>query len=261
MTNHMGNYKCCTEIAGRFRTRFLLPLIFCAALCGPPVIAAAGPGDAILPLLEQMESSYAKVSDYQAVFRKQERVDGKLLPEETILLKFQKPLKIYMNWTGERLKGQEALYVQGKYDNKLIAHRGGFLGAITMSLDPNGSTAMEGNRHPITHTGFGFIIEQLRHNIDSALRHGEFQIIRMGDETFEGRPALVVEAGFTAGEARQYSSGRMLIHVDREFMLPVGNFFYDDKGVLIEKYSYTDVKLNVGFKDSDFSRSNDKYRF
>jgi outer membrane lipoprotein-sorting protein len=244
-----------------FRPPVLLPMIFCSALLVQPGISASGPGDAILPLLEQMESSYAKVNDYQAIFRKQERVEGKLLPEETILLKFRKPLRIYMNWIGEPLKGQEALYVEGKIDNKLIAHRGGILRAFTLSLDPNGATAMEGNLHPITDTGFGFIIKQLRCSINSALRHGEFQIVRMEEEPFEGRPAIAVEAFFTVREAGKCSSGRMLIRIDREFMLPLGNVFHDEKGILFEKYSYTDVKLNVGFTDEDFSRSNEKYRF
>jgi hypothetical protein len=44
-------------------------------------------------------------------------------------------------------------------------------------------------------------------------------------------------------------------------MLPVSNAFYDEKDVLFEKYSFDDVKLNVGFTTQDFSRSNKEYRF
>ena len=77
-----------------------------------------------------------RINDYRAIFHKQERVEGELLPEETILLKFQKPLKIYMKWIEEPLKGSEALFVQGKYDNKLIAHRGGILGVVTCRWTP-----------------------------------------------------------------------------------------------------------------------------
>jgi outer membrane lipoprotein-sorting protein len=254
----MSNVKRGVKRAMRFLPR-ALPIIFCASLLVPHAVEAADPGEAVLPFLAQMESAYAKVNDYQATFHKQERVDGKLLPEETILLKFQKPLKIYMNWVGEPLRGQEALYVQGKYDNKLVAHAGGVLGMISVSVDPDGPTAMEGNRHPITHTGFGFIIKQLRPNIESALSYGEFEIVRMGEESFQGRPATVIEAVFDKRGERQYSSGRMVLHIDRELMLPVGSVFYDGKNTLIEKYYYTDVKLNVGFTDADFSR--DKYRF
>ncbi len=257
----MTSDKSGAKTAIRPRLRVFLPLIFCAALLVPSVLSASDPGDALLSLLEQMELSYAKVNDYQAIFHKQERLEGKLLPEETILLKFQKPLKVYMHWIGEPLKGQEALYVHGQYDNKLIAHRGGILGVVTMSLDPNGPTAMKGNRYPITKVGFGNIIAQLKYNADRALRHGDLQIIRIGEEPFEGRPSTVVEAGLTSREGREYYAARMVIHIDGEFMLPVGNLYYDQKNVLIEKYTYTDVKLNVGFTGVDFSRSNEKYRF
>ena len=157
--------------------------------------------------------------------------------------------------------GTEVLYVQGNYENKLIAHRGGILGVITASLDPCGATAMGGNRHPVTDTGFGFVIEQLRCNLDKALAHGEFHIIRMGNEAFMGRPATVIEARFTPLEGRKYYASHVVIHVDKELMLPVGNVFYDEKDRLFEKYSYTDVKLNIGFTEKDFSRHNEKYRF
>ena len=79
----------------------------------------------VMSLLDQMESSYATVNDYVSVFHKQERVNDKLLPEETIQFKFQKPFKVYMKWIKEPFEGREALYVEGQYNNKLIAHKGG----------------------------------------------------------------------------------------------------------------------------------------
>ncbi len=239
----------------------LLPLTLCAILLAPSVITAAGPVDAVLSLQEQMESSYARINDYQAIFHKQERVEGELLPEETILLKFQKPFKIYMKWVEEPLKGSEVLFEQGKNDNKLIAHRGGILGVVTLSLDPKGYTAMQGNRHPITEAGLGFTIQQMRRNIDMALEYGEFEIIRMSEEVIKGRPVTVVEARFNAGGGRKYYASHTVVHIDKELMLPVRNAFYDDKDVLFEKYSFDDVKLNVGFTTQDFSRSNKEYRF
>jgi hypothetical protein len=239
--------------------RVTWPLIFCVFLL-PSAVIAVDPGD-ILPILEQMESSYARVKDYQAVFHKQERLEGRLLPEETIILKFQKPLKIYMNWTGEPSKGTEALYVQGEYDNKLIAHSGGLLRFYTVSVDPRDPIPMKGNRHPITEAGFGFIIEELKRNLDSALPHKEFQIVRIAEEVFEGRPARVIEARFTPGEGRKYYASRFVMHVDKELLLPVGNLFYDENNLLFEKYFFADVKLNVGFTLMYFSRYNEKYRF
>jgi hypothetical protein len=196
-----------------------------------------------------------------AIFHKQERVEGELLPEETILLKFRKPLKVYMKWIGEPLNGAEALYVQGEYDNKVIAHRGGILGVVTLPVDPRGSLAMKDNRHPITEAGFGFIIAEMRRNLDMALQHGEFEIIRIVDALFNERPATLVEGRFTPHEGRKYYASRMAIHIDKELLIPVANAFYDEKDVLFEKYSFTGVKLNAGLTATDFSRYNDEYRF
>ncbi len=256
----MRNNKLKTETVIRHWPWILLLLALFIVFLVSSAIVAADPGGGRLPLVEQMESSYSQVKDYRAIFHKQERVDGKLLPEETILLKFQEPLKIYMKWISEPLNGTEALYVKGKYENKLIAHSGGILGMITVSLDPRSPTAMKG-RHPITESGFGFIIEQIRRNLDRALQYSEFQIIRMGEEYFNGRPTTVVESRFTPREGRKYYAFRAVIHVDKELMLPVSSAFYDEKDRLFEEYSYINVKLNIGLTDIDFSPQNEKYRF
>jgi len=235
-----------------------------AFLCAAVLISPASGADQrerLLSLVTRMESSYARVSDYTVVFRKQERVDGKLLSEETIFLKFQKPLKVYMKWIEEPSKGTEALYVDGSNGNKLLVHRGGILGILTLSLDPRGSLAMSRNRHPITEVGFGYLIDGLQRNIRAALLHGELEVIRLAEETFRGRSATVVEARFLPRAGRTYYASRMVFHTDTELQLPVGAAFYDEADALFERYSYSDVKLNVGLTPLDFSRENTAYRF
>jgi len=41
-----------------------------------------------------------------------------------------------MKWIKDPLEGTEALYLHGKNDKKVIAHCGGILGLVTLSLDP-----------------------------------------------------------------------------------------------------------------------------
>jgi outer membrane lipoprotein-sorting protein len=238
----------------------LLLALLCAALVTPP-IAEADQRERLLSLVTRMESSYARVSDYTAVFRKQERVDGKLLSEETTLLKFQKPLKVYMKWIEDPSKGTEALYVDGSNGNKLLVRRGGLLGFPTLSLDPRGSLAMTKNRHPITEVGFGYLINELQRNVKMALQHGELELIRLAEESFRGRSAMALEAKFAPRAGRTYHASRMVCHIDTELQLPIGAAFYDEADTLIERYSYSDVKLNVGLTPLDFSRENKAYRF
>lgn len=230
---------------------------FCAI---HPATAASSAPDIKL-LLNQMGSRYAGIQDYVAIFHKQERVDGKLLPEETILFKFQKPLEIYMKWIKEPHKGREALYASGKYENKVVAHKGGFFGFLTVSLDPKGRFAMKGNRHPITDAGLGHLIEGLEKNISKAMDNNELEITRSGTEDFRGRATFFIEARSDSRGSNKYYASRMILHVDKELMLPIGVAFYDEKGELFERYAYTDLKVNVGLTSEDFSRDNKTYGF
>ncbi|MBI2903339.1 MAG: DUF1571 domain-containing protein [Candidatus Methylomirabilis oxyfera] len=253
--------RCSTDaISGRPPLYGVLLAVLCAALVIPQT-AAADQQERLLSLLTRIESSYARINDYTATFRKQERVDGKLLPEETILLKFQKPLKVYMKWIEDPSKGTEALYVDGSNGNKLLVHRGGLLGILTLSLDPKGSLALTKNRHPITEVGLGFLIDGLKRNVRTALGHGELEIIRVAEEGFRGRSAMVVEAKFAPRAGRTYYASRMVCYIDTELMLPIGAAFYDERDALFERYSYSDVKLNAGLTPLDFSKENTAYRF
>jgi len=232
--------------------------------CGIPLLehpAKADSSDSVLEILVRLESSYAKVNDYVAVFHKQERVKGTLLPEKTFYFKFQKPTKVYMKWIEKPPKETEALYVEGGYDNKVIVHRTGIPGVETLSLDPKGLIAMRNNRHPITELGFGFLIKELRRNLEMALCNRELQIIKLSDELFEGRPATILEVKANPCAGHEYYASHMICHIDKELCLPVGVSFFDEREELFEKYSFTEVKLNVGLTEKDFSRDNGEYRF
>ncbi len=98
-------------------------------------------------------------------------------------------------------------------------------------------------------------------NIKTALQYGELEIARIAEEPFRGEAAIVVEARFVPRQGRTYYTSRMAVHIDKELLLPVGAAFYDEHDVLFERYSYSDVKLNVGLMPLDFSRENRAYRF
>lgn len=250
---------------GARRTRFGLAAFLATAmtvLCLATfhsAAAAAGPGEELLALLGKIESSYAKIVDYSAVFRKQERVPKGLMPEESITLKFRKPLQVYMKWLHGPAK--EAIYVDGANNNKVIAHSDGAGLNMTWNLDPKGSILREDNRHIITDIGFGFIINMMRANIPVALQHSEIEITRLADDSFEGRPTTVVEAKFSPKEGRKYYATRIVCQVDKEYLLPVGIACYDEKDDLLERYAYKNVKINVGLTDNDFSKNNPDYKF
>lgn len=120
--------------------------IICSALLVLAAMAAHG-GAADRPdpeeWLREAEAAYDGVTSYTAVFHKRQRVAGKLLPEETILLKYRKPLSLYMRWIKAPYKGSELLYVAGWNQDRIRAHRGGILRFITRDLDPRNTRVLE----------------------------------------------------------------------------------------------------------------------
>jgi len=232
--------------------------VLIAACLARPVYAGGDSGK-LLSLLDQMETRYDQLQDYTATFQKQERVGKKLNDKESIHVKFAKPFKVYLKWMTSSPK--EALYVHGEYGGKVLAYCPGILGLWTWTFFPTDPRLMDGNRHPITEIGFGFIIQMMRQNIPAAMQRDEFQLVGIEDETFEGRPATRIEARFHPKDGKRYYTSRMILHVDKEYLMPVGVTCYDENGNLEEQYGYKDLKVNVGLTALDFSKANKNYRF
>jgi len=136
------------------------------------------------------------LSDYTAVLVKQERFGGTLAREEQILFKYAEPGRVYMRWIGKVNKGQEALYVKGENEDRLKAHKGGFLGLVTVNVDPTGKMAMEGQHHPIFHAGIGFTTEVVLRDLEKGLKKGDVRVVERSRQTLDGREVVVMEAFF-----------------------------------------------------------------
>jgi len=216
---------------------------------------------AVLTVLTQVESSYAGVEDYSAVFQKQERIEGEPMPEETILLKFQKPLKVLHEMDQRPAFGQRGSLCGRSIRQQSDRSRWRHCRVCDSSLNPVGSIAMKGNRHPITEVGFGYLLDGLRKNIQMAVEHDELEIVRIGEEQFKNRPSIVLETRSIPRGERKYYASRMILHVDKELMLPVGAAFYDDKDRLFERLCLHGRKSQCRAHSQGFFRDNAAYRF
>lgn len=231
----------------------LLLILFLAS----PVGAAEDP----LQILRAMAHRYQQVTDYTANFLKQEVVNGKLLPRESIFMKFGKPFNVYMGWRMAPHKGREILYARGKYNGKLIGHEGGFFSFITLSLDPRGGRAMRGNRYPITEAGIGKIIARVLKDVERGNQEGVLRLTDGGTVELFGRRMRMIAVGLPDDPERGYSAPKINLWIDVENGLPCKAEFFDWDGRKVESYGYKDLRLNVGLMDADFDRNNDMYRF
>ena len=224
-------------------------------VAGTTVAVEEGPAQ----LLAAMEAAYRGVRDYQATLLKQERVKGKLLPRETIVVKFRKPFSVYMKWTGSVKEGQEVIYVRGQNDGAMKAHPGSFPD-ITVSLKPTSGLAMKGNRHPITEASLGDVLALMVRDLKrSAARPEDGVTLKdLGEETRFGARVRCVEGRFPA--PGYYAPRlRICVFVDSKLLSRVQA--WDASERLVEDYEYRDLRVNVGLRDRDFATDNPAYNF
>jgi hypothetical protein len=247
--------------AGRSRRRTGVPALALLALLHATAALGATDGE-FMQLLTRAEAAYGAVRDYTAVMRSVERVQEVLEPEKQILLKFQRPFKVYMRWMEGPGKGREGLYVAGAHDGKfIVAEPEGFAKFFTARLEPSDRRVLERSRHPVTDVGIGRLLEIVGENARRAVRARALQLTDRGVVELAGRPARQVDAVLPRDAAAGYYGYRITLCFDLERHLPVRVVVYDWQERLVEDYTYTQLVLNPGLTPRDFDTGNPQYGF
>ncbi len=241
--------------------RHCLPALAVAFLILLPLPARGADQNEIMQMLYKAKEFYGTVRDYQCVFHKQERMNGKLKPEETILFKFQKPFKVYMKWLKHPNKDRELLFVPGKYDSKLKVHLGGLISLIlpSITIAPDAPQVLKNSRHPITNAGMGNLLDSLIDQFELAQQQGDLHVTMHGHETIEGTDCIKVER--VLPKDKGYYCHRLMLYLNAENHTPVKVMVYDWDDKLIENYTLSNIQWNVGFTDEDFDSKNRDYAF
>ena len=224
-----------------------------------------------LQFAEQVQKNIeANVRDYTATMIKQERIKGELTPEEICFVKIRNnPFSVYMTFLEPPdQKGTEAIFVEGANEGKLIGHAGTFPKSLAGSLwlPPTGVLAMQNQHYPITEMGVANLAHRLIQVGEHDIHYGECYVWRNENAKVGDRPCIsitvmhpVKRRGFLFYIAR--------IFVDKELMVPVHYEAYDwpekpgDPPPLLERYTYTNIKVNPGLTDADFDPKNPEYHF
>jgi hypothetical protein len=212
-----------------------------------------------LPTIEGLQ-------DYTAVLAKREQIDGELGDYEYLSVKIRhRPFSVYIRFLDPpALKGQEAVYVQGRNDGAIWAHRGPVLG--TLRLDPRGALAMRGHRYPITEIGMANLIRRLVEVARHDVQYGECEVKFLAGAKINDRPCTLLQVVHPVPR-REFRFYLARIFVDEELKLPVRYESYDwplqpgGQPRLIEEYTYLNLKVNTGLTDWDFDIANPQYRF
>lgn len=239
---------------------FCSTLALVAMLMGPLAASVGSPAD-FIRVLDEMERAYARVDHYTATFLMQERIDGELETSQLIALKIKKPFRVYMHWIEGPNKGRKALYPAAPNSDKLLVRVPIFLGPITLTLDPHGSLAMKGRRHPITDIGIGRLLDLITENVRRGFGKGKLRVEDRGGHPMFDRPAHRYWIDSPADLSTGYAGMSAIIDVDREHRLPIYAEIFDRENQLIERYGYLNLQLNPGLTDADFDPKHPEYGF
>ena len=225
---------------------FLICLAIIAAHLSPSALSAQRHDDILVKALE----SYSKINNYSCYLYKKELVGTTYYEDANILVKFKKPHSYYIKWTQGDDKGQEVIYSEGRYNNKLQAHIGGFFSFLTFSLDPTGLIALRKTHHPIYHLDIGYILTILETNnhLHQQLRLGTVSFEK--DEMIEGVDTIKLRAEFPDGKG--FYAKKIYLNFDKSTYIPIMIKTYDWNDRLKEKFYFSKIKMNTGITEKDF---------
>jgi hypothetical protein len=249
----------------------------------PELLDSASAGrHPLIPALQIAQQSYRHlrqhVRDYTCVFVRRERMEGQLGPHEYMLAKVRHqgqgfagqatPFGVYLKFLKPAsVAGREVLYVQGRYDDRLVVRNGGKrMAYVVTELRPNSDLAMRDNRYPLTEFGIENLVRRLIQVAQEDIESNapcEVKIYRQAK--IDGRPTMGIQVRHTQQrEGMRFYLAR--IFWDRELQVPVLFESYDwppqpgGNPPLLEQYAYRNLRLNVGLSDTDFDRDNPDYR-
>jgi hypothetical protein len=218
--------------------------------------------DEPLRLIVKARKAYQAVKDYSCVLVKREQISGRLQPENVIAMKIRTaPFSVALDWMAPReLVGQEAAYVAGTNKGQMRVHPKGVAGLVGwMSVDVRDPRVMEHSRHLITEAGLGNMIERYAASFEADKKDPRVKVT-VADFDYDKRHCTRIEV--IRPDARQGGPVfyRALVYFDKETHLPIRTECYDrprvagSDGELVEMYSFTNLRLNVGLGDETFKR-------
>ena len=243
--------------------------------------AVKHPLDAALDFAqESLARVQQNVVDYTATIVKRERIKGVVGNYEYMFAKIRNrkldengkvavPLSVYMTFLQPSdIKGREAIWIEGRNNNKMKAHEGGLLGRTLPSvwLPIDGVLAMRGQLHPINDIGIENLIIKL---IERGTREKQYEEVEVKFEPgakINGRSCTVLSVKHPI-QREHFEFYLAQIFIDDEHKIPVRYAAYTwptgnaKENTVLEEYTYLNLKLNQNLTDADFDPENPNYKF
>ena len=246
-------------------------LLGAVLLAGGLVAPAAAVDQSLVTLVLGAAPAYARVERYTARFVRQEHVDGTLRPREEVIVKFQRPGRLYMRWVAGPASGRQLLLVEGRDDGRALVHEPGVLsGRFTFLMEPDHRRALRESRYPITEVGLGPLIDRIVQNVRRAQRPGARARGDHGhtDDGRARRVEMLVDRHEVRGpssspriEPGAFDAHRAELTIDLATGLIVGVTIFDWNDRMVGDYAYRHLRLDAPLTATDFDPENPAYAF
>jgi outer membrane lipoprotein-sorting protein len=233
---------------------------------------AAATEHPLIPVIrwaERERPNIAAIKDYTATMQKQESIGGEQQEAQVMEIKIRhEPFGAYLKFRyPKKMNGQEAIWVPSQNNGKLVGHGVGLEKKFgTQFLDPEGFIAMRGNKYSIKEMGLLNLVDKLLEVGRKDSKFGECEVTYTEDVKVADRECTLIQVTHPIPR-KNFIFYVARIYVDKELNLPIRYEAYDwpqkegEKPMLIEAYTYLNLKINVGLTDADFDYKNPAYGY
>lgn len=229
-----------------------------AATSDAPDLEKLARTDHIALLQHCLDNYQGKYADYTCTFTKQERIGGVLGKEQEIRVRFRgSPFSTAMTWVTNPPMGDRILYVEGRNDNEMQVRPSSLLLQILaprgVSRKPDDAAAMKVTLRAVNMFGFECAMKSLLEVYRAAKSNGDLQEEFGGYCTLNGQDTLVL-VRYLAARRKDYPAHKTVTYINVKCMVPVMIEGYDwGTGDFLCRYTYSNVKFNVGLTEADFT--------
>jgi hypothetical protein len=221
-----------------------------------------------LEAITESMRAYKKLNaeGYTCTFVKQERLGGKLHPQETINCAFREvPFSVLMRWQDGKRRAEATLYVAGENDERLLIIPATDIekrivrnvrGTPYALRALDSSDAKNAARYPANQFGLFKLTTQVYTAWNTASEQNALQVVYRGVESvpqLDGRKCHVLER--TCREVEEDAITKVVVYFDVESKLQLGTILYAGDEMLA-LYFYKNVQFNPEFGVSHFKAEN-----
>jgi hypothetical protein len=236
---------------------------------GSPFDLSSQPGEHPLAVVIRVCKASAEhidrnIKDYSCTLVKRER-----LPQEDVIGEQQmidlrirhEPFSVHMSFRQPHA-GRKVVWVKGANEDKLTVREAGLLSiAGRVDLDPESTTAMNGQKYPIYKIGIRNLLTELIKNFEADTKYTESDVKINPQAEVIKRSATLIQVSHPVPR-QNFRSHIARIYFDNELKIPI---YYDafmwpakegEAPPLEESFAYTNLKVNNGFTGREFDKEN-----